>query len=93
MVQISGSGVQACFAEFLLEMDLKILLRKTGARLIFKVALISLQIDPGQWPFDYQSELDRVIAIINQHLNYWKPFLSNQMVLYFGCLVFGCSLC
>jgi hypothetical protein len=38
---------QAWYAEFLLEIDLKVLLRKTGARLIFKIALISLHIDPG----------------------------------------------
>jgi hypothetical protein len=31
----------------LLEIDLKILFIKTGARLIFKIALISLRIDPG----------------------------------------------
>jgi hypothetical protein len=31
----------------LLEIDLKILLRKTGARLNFKIALISLHIDSG----------------------------------------------
>jgi hypothetical protein len=37
----------AWYAEFLYEIDLKILLRKTGARLIFKIALISLNIDPG----------------------------------------------
>jgi hypothetical protein len=36
---------QAWYAEFLLEIDLKILLRKTGARLIFKIALTSLHID------------------------------------------------
>jgi hypothetical protein len=36
----------AWYAEFLLEIDLKILLKKTGARLIFKIALISLHIDP-----------------------------------------------
>jgi hypothetical protein len=35
-----------CRAEFLLEINLKILLRKTGARLKFKIALISLHIDP-----------------------------------------------
>jgi hypothetical protein len=35
------------YAEFLLEIDLKILLRKTGARLNFKIALTSLHIDPG----------------------------------------------
>jgi hypothetical protein len=34
----------------LLEIDLKILLRKTGARLNFKIALISLHIDPGLDP-------------------------------------------
>jgi hypothetical protein len=38
---------EAWYAEFLLEMDLKILLRKIGARLIFKIALISLHIDPA----------------------------------------------
>jgi hypothetical protein len=37
----------AWYAEFLLEIDLKILLRKTGARLIFKIAIKSLHIDPG----------------------------------------------
>jgi hypothetical protein len=37
---------QAWYAELMLEIDLKILLRKTGARLIFKIALISLHIDP-----------------------------------------------
>jgi hypothetical protein len=31
---------------FLLEIYLKILLRKTGARLKFKIALISLHMDP-----------------------------------------------
>jgi hypothetical protein len=31
----------------LLEIDLKILLRKTGARLIFKIAFISVHIDSG----------------------------------------------
>jgi hypothetical protein len=38
---------QAWYAEFLLEINLKILLRKTGARLNFKIALVSLHIDPG----------------------------------------------
>jgi hypothetical protein len=38
-------GVQAWYAEFLSEIDLKNLLRKTGARLIFKIALVSLHID------------------------------------------------
>jgi hypothetical protein len=37
----------AWYAELLLEIDLKILLRKTGARLIFKITLISLHIDPA----------------------------------------------
>jgi hypothetical protein len=41
------SACLAWYAEFLLEIDLKILLRKTGARLIFKIALISLHFDPG----------------------------------------------
>jgi hypothetical protein len=36
----------AWYAEFLLEIDLKILLRKTGARLSFKIALLSLHVDP-----------------------------------------------
>jgi hypothetical protein len=35
------------YSIILLEIDLKILLRKTGARLNFKIALISLHIDPG----------------------------------------------
>jgi hypothetical protein len=38
---------QVWYAEFLLEIDLKILLRKIGARLNFKIALKSLHIDPG----------------------------------------------
>jgi hypothetical protein len=37
----------AGYEEFLLEIDLKILLRKTGARLNFKIALISLNTGPG----------------------------------------------
>jgi hypothetical protein len=37
----------AWYAEFFLEINLKILLRKTGARLNFKIALISLHIHPG----------------------------------------------
>jgi hypothetical protein len=36
----------AWYAEFLLELDLKILLRKTGTRLIFKIILLFLHIDP-----------------------------------------------
>jgi hypothetical protein len=39
--------LQAWCAKFLLEIDLKILLRKTGARQNFKIALISLHIDLG----------------------------------------------
>jgi hypothetical protein len=38
---------QAWYAELLLEINLKILLRKTGARLNFKIALIFLHIDLG----------------------------------------------
>jgi hypothetical protein len=38
---------QAWYAEFLLEIYLKILLRKIGARLNFKIAFLSLHIDPG----------------------------------------------
>jgi hypothetical protein len=34
-------------AKFLLEINLKILLLKTGARLNFKIALMSFHIDPG----------------------------------------------
>jgi hypothetical protein len=52
-VRLSDHGLKiwtiqhlAWYAEFLLKMDLKILLRKTGGRLIFKIALISLHIDP-----------------------------------------------
>jgi hypothetical protein len=36
----------AWYAEFLLEIDLEILLRKTGARLNFKIAIVSLHIHP-----------------------------------------------
>jgi hypothetical protein len=43
--------VQAWYADFLLEIDLKILLRKTGARLNFKIALIPLHIDPDEFIF------------------------------------------
>jgi hypothetical protein len=45
-VQFYLGTALAWYAEFLLEIDLKILLRKIGARLIFKIALISLHIDP-----------------------------------------------
>jgi hypothetical protein len=38
---------QAWYAEFLLEINLKILLGKTGGRLNFKITLISLHIYPG----------------------------------------------
>jgi hypothetical protein len=37
----------AWYAEFLLEINLKIFQRKTGARLISKIALVSLHINPG----------------------------------------------
>jgi hypothetical protein len=43
----NNSPTLAWYAEFLLEIHLKVLLRKTGARLNFKIALISLHIDPG----------------------------------------------
>jgi hypothetical protein len=39
-------GDLGSYTEFLLEINLKILLRKPGARLIFKIALIYLHIDP-----------------------------------------------
>ncbi len=42
---------QAWYAEFLLEIDLKI----TGARLIFKIALMSLHIDPAEYESHYNS--------------------------------------
>jgi hypothetical protein len=38
---------QARHAEFLLEINLKILLSKAGARLSLKTGLLSLPIDPG----------------------------------------------
>jgi hypothetical protein len=38
--------IHSWYAEFLREIDLKILLRKTVARLNFKITLMSLQIDP-----------------------------------------------
>jgi hypothetical protein len=39
-------GFRAWYAEFLLEIDLKILLRKTGARLNLKTELIFVHIEP-----------------------------------------------
>jgi hypothetical protein len=39
--------IQALYAECLLELNLKILLRKTGPRLNFKTALIFMHIDAG----------------------------------------------
>jgi hypothetical protein len=42
---------QAWYAEFLLEIDLKILMRKTGARLILKIELKSLHINPARKNF------------------------------------------
>jgi hypothetical protein len=44
----------AWYAEFLLEIDLKILLTKTGARLNFKITLISLHINPAVLVYDWQ---------------------------------------
>jgi hypothetical protein len=41
-----GSKTLAWYAEFLLEINLRILSRKIGARLNFKIALISLHSDP-----------------------------------------------
>jgi hypothetical protein len=41
--------VQVWYAEFLLEIDLKFLLRNTGERLNFKIAVISLHIDQDPW--------------------------------------------
>jgi hypothetical protein len=38
--------IQAWYAEFLLEINIKALLRKTAARLVFKIALMFLHIDP-----------------------------------------------
>jgi hypothetical protein len=43
---------QAWYAEFLLEIIHKILLRKTGVKLIFKIALMSLHIDPVELQAD-----------------------------------------
>jgi hypothetical protein len=40
-------AIQAWYAEFLLEINLKILISKTGAGLNLKIELISLLIDPG----------------------------------------------
>jgi hypothetical protein len=40
----------AWYAEFLLEIDLKILLRKTGARLNMKIKHLSLHISLGPQP-------------------------------------------
>jgi hypothetical protein len=44
-----GEGFLAWYTEFLLEINLKILLRKTRTRIIFKIELISLHIDSGQF--------------------------------------------
>jgi hypothetical protein len=48
----------------LLEIDLKILLRKTRARLNFKIALISMHFDPGA---GLQSSCLRSILIFTEH--------------------------
>jgi hypothetical protein len=48
----------AWYAEFLLEIDLNILLRKTGARLNFKMALISLHIHPGHKSNGFDNSVD-----------------------------------
>jgi hypothetical protein len=53
-----NSAYQAWYAEFLLEVILKILLRKTGVRLNFKIALISLHIDPGFNPINQKNSLN-----------------------------------
>jgi hypothetical protein len=46
------------YVEFLLEIDFKILLRKTGTRLNLKIELISLHIDPGANPIKLLRPLD-----------------------------------
>jgi hypothetical protein len=45
---IKAMGELAWYAEFLLVIIPKNFLRKPGARLNFKIALISLHIDPGE---------------------------------------------
>jgi hypothetical protein len=47
-MECRADAVPLCwYAGFLLEIDLKILIRKTGARLNLKIKLISLHFDPG----------------------------------------------
>ncbi len=60
----------AWYAEFLLEIDLKNLPRKTGARLNFKIALMSLHIDPG--PFCLTLEEFHFLIFFLFLLSQWR---------------------
>jgi hypothetical protein len=57
------------YAESLLEIDLGILLRKTGARLNFKIALVSLHIHPKAMQVNYSN-----------HFLYLTMFIVNAPV-------------
>jgi hypothetical protein len=63
-VKVSALGLAWC-AEFLLETDLQILLRKTGTRLNLKIVLISLHIDPGP---DHETERFNPEAACSRHV-------------------------
>ncbi len=47
--ELKQASSLAWYAEFLLEINLKVLLRKTGARLIFKIVFMSLHIESEEW--------------------------------------------
>jgi hypothetical protein len=73
---------QAWNAEFLLEIDLKNLLGKTGARLIFKIALMSLHIDPGNLEgyAIYWGQVNRKNNNINVYFSYSYNFFYQYHV-------------
>jgi hypothetical protein len=71
----------AWYAEFLLEIDLKILLRKIGARLIFKIALISLHIDLVPRPLSKLSIEKRHDYVLSR--DFWLLFQCNMLNLDF----------
>jgi hypothetical protein len=66
-------GILAWCAEFLLEIDLKILLGKTGARLILKIDLVTLYIDPELETDVYRSNSQITCKIRIKHQIYVPP--------------------
>jgi hypothetical protein len=56
-------GELAWHAEFLLQINLKIFLRKTGARFKFKIPLITLRIDPlvGAYNFKQVTNVNKLL--------------------------------